>query len=69
MILPNDFGREFVAEKSTAVFVFWTCPHVLVGKKYGMDDGAVEIDSIQTIGFPDITIAPKPSRCGFLRYL
>jgi hypothetical protein len=47
---------------------FWTRPHVLVGKRYGMDDGAIEIDSIETIGFPDIT--PELAReSGFLGVL
>ena len=47
---------------------FWTRPHVLVGKRYCMDEGAIEIDSIETIGFPDIT--PELAReSGFLGVL
>jgi hypothetical protein len=34
---------------------FWTRPHVKVGARYPMGEGAIEIDSIETIGFPDIT--------------
>jgi hypothetical protein len=34
---------------------FWTRPHVIVGNRYRMDEGAIQIDSIETIGFPDIT--------------
>jgi hypothetical protein len=34
---------------------FWTRPHVKVGARYPMEEGAIEIDSIETIGFPDIT--------------
>ena len=34
---------------------FWLRPHVRVGARYPMDDGAIEIDSIEPIGFPDIT--------------
>jgi hypothetical protein len=34
---------------------FWTRPHVKVGARYPMWEGAIEIDSIETIGFPDIT--------------
>ena len=33
----------------------WTRPHVLVGGRYRMDAGEIEIDSIEPIGFPDIT--------------
>src|SRR5262245_37229491 len=44
---------------------FWTRPHVKVGARYPMDEGAVEVDSIQPIGFPDIT--PELAReSGFL---
>ena len=32
-------------------------PHVKVGKRYRMDEGEIEVDSIQPIGFPDITPA------------
>ena len=47
---------------------FWTRPHVSVGKRYRMDEGAIEIDSIETIGFPDIT--PELAReSGFLGVL
>lgn len=33
----------------------WTRPHVTVGRRYPMDDGQIEIDEIESIGFPDIT--------------
>src|ERR1700730_12447307 len=43
----------------------WTRPHVTVGKRYRMDDGEIEVDSIELIGFPDIT--PQLAReSGFL---
>src|SRR5579871_4096871 len=35
----------------------WTRPHVTVGKRYRMEEGEIEIDSITPIGFPDITPA------------
>ena len=34
---------------------FWTRPHVRVGACYPMGEGKIEVDSIQQIGFPDIT--------------
>jgi len=33
----------------------WTRPHVIVGNRYRMEEGEIEIDSIQPIGLPDIT--------------
>ena len=35
----------------------WTRPHVTVGKRYRMEDGQIEVDSVTPIGFPDITPA------------
>ncbi len=43
----------------------WTRPHVKVGNRYQMEDGQIEIDSIEPIGLPDIT--PQLAReSGFL---
>ena len=43
----------------------WTRPHVKVGARYRMDEGAIEVDSIKPISFPDIT--PELAReSGFL---
>ena len=43
----------------------WTRPHVTVGKRYRMEDGEIEVDSITPIGFLDIT--PELAReSGFL---
>jgi len=33
----------------------WMRPHVKVGGRYPMEEGAIEIDSIEPIGFRDIT--------------
>ena len=46
----------------------WKYPHVKVGGRYPMDEGRIEIDSIEPIGFPDIT--PQLARAsGFLGVL
>ena len=46
----------------------WTRPHVKVGNRYPMEGGAIEVDSIEPIGFPDIT--PELARAsGFLGVL
>ena len=46
----------------------WQSPRVSVGKRYAMEEGQIEIDSIQPIGLPDIT--PELARAsGFLGVL
>ncbi len=35
----------------------WTRPRVQVGGRYRMDEGQIEVDSIEPIGLPDITPA------------
>jgi hypothetical protein len=46
----------------------WMHPHVKVGGRYRMDEGEIEVDSIEPIGFPDIT--PELAReSGFLGVL
>jgi hypothetical protein len=46
----------------------WTRPHVIVGNRYRMEEGEIEIASIQSIGLPDIT--PQLARAsGFLGIL
>ena len=43
----------------------WMRPHVKVGGRYAMEGGEIEVDSIEPIGFPDIT--PQLAReSGFL---
>src|SRR5258707_15742894 len=43
----------------------WMRPHVRVGARYRMEEGEIEIDSIEPIGLPDIT--PQLAReSGFL---
>ena len=58
--------REGVREgRITCSVRIWTCPHVIVGNRYRMDQGEIEIDSITPIGLPDIT--PELAReSGFL---
>jgi hypothetical protein len=33
----------------------WMRPRVRVGGRYPLDEGEIEVDSIESIGFPDIT--------------
>ncbi len=46
----------------------WTRPRVTVGARYGMDEGEIQIDSIEPIGFPDVTPA-LARESGFLGVL
>ena len=49
----------------TCTVRIWTRPHVTVGKRYQMENGEIEVDSIKPIGLPDIT--PELAReSGFL---
>lgn len=46
----------------------WMSPRVRVGGRYRMEEGEIQVDSIQQIGFPDIT--PELAReSGFLGVL
>ena len=46
----------------------WMSPRVRVGARYRMEEGQIHIDSIEPIGFPDIT--PELAReSGFLGVL
>jgi hypothetical protein len=46
----------------------WMSPRVRVGARYRMEEGEIEVDSIEPMGFPDIT--PELAReSGFLGVL
>jgi hypothetical protein len=46
----------------------WISPRVTVGRRYRMEEGEIEIDSLEPIGFPDITPA-LARESGFLGLL
>ena len=46
----------------------WMRPHVRVGGRYRMEEGEIEVDSIELIGFPDIT-SELARESGFLGVL
>jgi hypothetical protein len=58
--------REGVREgRITCSVRIWIRPHVIVGNRYRVEEGEIEIDSITPIGLPDIT--PELAReSGFL---
>ncbi|HTF69911.1 MAG TPA: hypothetical protein VK638_45255 [Edaphobacter sp.] len=48
--------REGVCQgRITCSVRIWVRPRVIVGNRYRMDEGEIEIDSITPIGLPDIT--------------
>ncbi len=61
--------RESVRSGDITVSVrIWMSPRVKVGGRYRMDEGEIEVDSIEPIGLPDIT--PELARAsGFLGVL
>src|ERR1700728_3582258 len=61
--------REGVRQgKITCSVRIWMSPRVKVGNRYRMEEGEIEIDSIEPIGLPDITPALAQAS-GFLGVL
>jgi hypothetical protein len=54
--------------KVTCSVRIWKSPRVSVGRRYPMEEGEIEIDSIEPIGMPDITPA-LARESGFLGVL
>lgn len=46
----------------------WVRPHVKVGARYRMQEGEIEVESIETVGFSDIT-SELARESGFLGVL
>jgi hypothetical protein len=61
--------RDGVRSGAITVSVrIWHSPRVTVGKRYALEEGEIEVDSIEPIGLPDIT--PELARAsGFLGVL
>ena len=65
MVFTKRLREGVRTGKITCSVRIWTRPHVIVGNRYQMDEGEIEIDSITPIGLPDIT--PELAReSGFL---
>jgi hypothetical protein len=68
MVFTKRLRERVRSGKITCSVRFWLSPRVTVGKRYPMDDGEIEVDSIEPIGLPDIT--PELARVsGFLGVL
>ena len=68
MVFNKRIRERVCTGEITSSVRFWMSPHVSVGARYRVGDGAIEVDSIETIGFPDITPA-LARESGFLGVL
>ena len=65
MVFAKRLRKRVRRGEITCSIRIWTRPHVKVGARYRMEEGEIEVDSINPIGFPDIT--PELAReSGFL---
>jgi hypothetical protein len=68
MIFTSRLRERVRHGEITCSVRIWMSPRVRVGGRYRMEEGEIEVDSIETIGFPDIT--PELAReSGFLGVL
>jgi hypothetical protein len=68
MVFTKRLREGVKRDQITCSVRIWQAPRVKVGNRYRMDEGEIEIDSIEPIGFPDIT--PELARAsGFLGVL
>src|SRR5438270_11441834 len=65
MVFTKRLRERVRSGEITCSVRIWKRPHVTVGTRYRMEEGEIEVDSIEPIGFPDIT--PQLAReSGFL---
>ena len=55
MVFAKRLREGVIRGEITCTVRIWTAAHVKEGGRYAMGDGAIEIESITPIGFPDIT--------------
>ena len=55
MVFTKRLRERVRSGEITCSVRIWQSPRVKVGSRYPMDDGMIEIDSIESIGFADIT--------------
>src|SRR5262245_31183537 len=68
MVFTKRLRERIRRGEITCSVRIWTRPHVKVGNRYPMEDGQIEVESIEPIGFADIT--PELAReSGFLGVL
>jgi hypothetical protein len=57
MVFTKRLREGVIRGDITCSVRIWISPRVIVGNRYRMGDGEIEIESITPIGFPDITPA------------
>ncbi len=57
MVFTKRLREGVRSGRITCSVRIWHSPRVTVGKRYAMEDGEIEIDSVDPIGLPDITHA------------
>lgn len=57
MVFTKRLRKGVRCGEITCSVRIWTRPHVKVGARYRMEEGEIEVDSIEPIGFLDITPA------------
>ena len=68
MVFAKQLRERVCQGEITCSVRIWMRPHVSVGRRYRVGTGEIEVDSIEPIGFPDIT--PELARAsGFLGVL
>jgi len=68
MIFTRRLRERVRRGEITSSIRIWMQPRVKVGNRYRMEEGQIEVDSIEPIGLPDIT--PQLAReSGFLGVL
>lgn len=68
MVFAKRLRERVCQGEITCSVRMWMRPHISVGRRYRVGSGEIEVDSIEPIGFPDIT--PELARAsGFLGVL
>jgi hypothetical protein len=68
MVFTEKLRERVKSGEITCSVRIWQSPRVIVGNRYRMDEGQIEIDSIEPLGMPDIT-PELARRSGFLGVL
>jgi hypothetical protein len=55
MVFTKRLREKVRSGEITCSVRIWMRPHVKVGSRYRMEEGQIEVDSIEPIGLPDIT--------------
>jgi hypothetical protein len=55
MVFTKKLRDRVRSGEITSTVRFWLNPRVSAGGRYRMEEGEIEVDSIELIGFPDIT--------------